>query len=410
MYKVRLYIKISVSLIAATALFYIAMRQGLSALEQRPTDEVSERLAIREAEKLAIGEHSYGIVEYTHYPNGPQYVLTLMMNAGIREPRALRSAPLVFSALSIAILGFCVSMVGASVVLSALGVAGVSALLSQPGVIQWMGALYGNSYSLALCFAGLGLCLLARGAGWAALVLGFFSGWMGYDFTFCFIGVVVVARLLVVDHSFDMRSVLKSVFLAGGVASLGVFAAIVTHLTQNALYFGSVKMAFNDLIGSAAARAGLPISSTLNPEYANFIRSAAIAQGKGQDGEYSRWSILADLWNSFMTPEWSNDQPVAVLFYVALALSGCIFLVGWARTRSLRFAAVPTLLTIGALALSIVFGVAWFVLMPQHARFHFHFIQRQLFVPILLAWICLWHFGNRLRSAMRDNNDRWYLL
>ena len=115
-------------------------------------------------------------------------------------------------------------------------------------------------------------------------------------------------------------------------------------------------------------------------------------------------------WNSFMTPEWSNDQPVAVLFYVALALSGCIFLVGWARTRSLRFAAVPTLLTIGALALSIVFGVAWFVLMPQHARFHFHFIQRQLFVPILLAWICLWHFGNRLRSAMRDNNDRWYLL
>lgn len=410
MSKLSRYTRICVSLIAAATLFVMATQAGTRALEQRPTDEESERLTIREAKKLANGEHSYGIVEYTHYPNGPQYVLTAMMKAGIEEPKALRQAPLMFSALCISLLAFCVSMTGASLALSVIGVMGVSTLLSQPGVAQWMGALYGNSYSLALCFAVLGLCLLPRGSSWAACTLGFLSGWMGYDFTFCFIGAAVVGRLLVVHPAYDVLKITKSVFRVGVFASLGVFVAIITHLLQNALYFGSVTAAFNDLIGSAAARAGLPVASTLNPGYANYIRSAALAQGKGADGEYSRWQVLADLWTSFTTTEWSRPEPAVQMVYAVLAINVCILLVGWVRTRSLRFALMPVVVALIGIVSGIVLGVMWFVLMPQHARFHFHFIQRQFFVPLLLVWVCVWHGGNRLRSAMRDNKERWYPL
>jgi hypothetical protein len=407
MSKFNRYMKIFLSTIAGVTLFVMAVQSGTGALERRPTDDESERLTIREAKKLANGEHSYGIVEYTHYPNGPQYVLALMVKGGIEDRMRLRAAPLVFSALGVARLGFCVCMTGASLILSALGIVGVASLLWQPGVIQWMGALYGNSYSLAICMAAAGVSLLPGGSSWPVFILGFLSGWMGYDFTFCFIGAVVVGRLLVVNRDEAAYTAIRSVFSASAFASMGVFVAIASHLAQNALYFGSAKAAFNDLIGSAAARAGLPIASALNPGYANYIRSAALAQGKGQDGEYSRWEVLADLWSSFISTEWTVREPAMEMFYGVLAVNACLVLVGLMWTKSWRFLKMPALVTALAILISVVSGVAWFLLMPQHARFHFHFIQRQFFVPALLVWLALWHMGNRLRSEIRGSKDQW---
>ncbi len=408
--KFSRYVRIFLSIVAGVVLFSMAFQLGTQALEKRPTDEESERLTIREARKLASGEHSYGIVEYTHYPNGPQYVLALMMKAGVEEARQLRSAPLIFSALCVAQLGFCVCMTGASLMLSALGVVGVAILLWQPGVVQWMGALYGNSYSLALCMAAVGVSLLPGGAGWAVFALGFASGWMGYDFTFCFIGSVVVGRLLVVGLHSGQRAAIRSVCRAGAFASMGVLVAIASHLVQNALYFGSAKAAFNDLIGSAAARAGLPIASTLNPGYANYIRSAALAQGKGEDGAYLRWDVLTELWSSFILPEWTVLPPALNLFYGVLVVDAFLLLVGLVSTKSWRFLKVPALVSALAILISVVSGVTWFLLMPQHARFHFHFIQRQFFVPALLVWLALWHMGNRLRNEIRGGKDQWSLF
>jgi hypothetical protein len=175
MSKFNRYMKIFLSTIAGVTLFVMAVQSGTGALERRPTDDESERLTIREAKKLANGEHSYGIVEYTHYPNGPQYVLALMVKGGIEDRMRLRAAPLVFSALGVALLGFCVCMTGASLILSALGIVGVASLLWQPGVIQWMGALYGNSYSLAICMAAAGVSLLPGGSSWPVFILGFLS-------------------------------------------------------------------------------------------------------------------------------------------------------------------------------------------------------------------------------------------
>jgi len=407
----RRYLRICLSAVVAVLFFEIFFAAGTRALEQRPTDTFSEDLALRETKKLVDGEHSYGIVEYTHYPNGPQYVLTLMTKGGVTEKRRLRGAPVVFSSLCFALLGFSVCMLGASALLSAFGVAGVAIVLWQPGVIQWMGALYGNAYSLAICIAGLGVCLLRKGSNWAVWMLGFLSGWMGYDFTFCFIGSVLVGRLLVgAMADSNLVSVAKSAARAALFASSGVLVAIVSHIIQNALFFGSVKAAFNDLIGSAAARAGLPIASTLNPEYAQFIRNAALGQGKGANGEYPRWDVLGDLWRSFVSPEWTNYEVLVMAFLAVLAVNLCLLVIGRIVTKSCRFAIEPVRIAILGSLVSAVFGCMWFVCMPEHARFHFHFIQRQFFVPVLLVWLVLWCQCNRLRSEMAENKQQWGLF
>jgi hypothetical protein len=95
------------------------------------------------------------------------------------------------------------------------------------------------------------------------------------------------------------------------------------------------------------------------------------------------------------------------MFYGVLAVNACLVLVGLMWTKSWRFLKMPALVTALAILISVVSGVAWFLLMPQHARFHFHFIQRQFFVPALLVWLALWHMGNRLRSEIRGSKDQW---
>jgi hypothetical protein len=47
-------------------------------------------------------------------------------------------------------------------------------------------------------------------------------------------------------------------------------------------------------------------------------------------------------------------------------------------------------------------GVTWILVMPQHARYHFFFLPRHFFVPLLVLWIALCSMIDRimmLRSA-----------
>jgi hypothetical protein len=180
--------------------------------------------------------------------------------------------------------------------------------------------------------------------------------------------------------------------------------AIGTHFIQNAIFFGSIKTAFNDLIGSAAARAGLPVASTLNPAYADFIRSAALGQGRGANGEYPRFSVLADLWESFVLPKWSNYEWLVGIMYAVVTVNVCLLIVGRVHFKSWKFGIRPTLFALLGVSVSVLSGVLWVVLMPEHARFHFHFIQRQLFVPVFLTWIVLWGLCNHSWREIRGSN------
>lgn len=384
--------------IAMLVVSCVAFGAGYSVLEHRPTDPVSEQLAVSEAKSISEGKHSYGIVRYTHYPNGPQYMLVPLMKMGIQQPTELRVMPLIFSSICLGILAFCLVSVASSFSLGALAVAGVLALLAQPGVVDWMGSLYGNSYSLALCFAAIGISVTKRPPAAILFLLSFISGWMGYDFTFCFLCSVILCRWLVhTDVSsfslYGVKLTLGDSVVIGG----GTMLAILTHLIQNALFFGSMKAAFDDLVGSAAARAGLDVASTLNPSYAQFIQSATQNHG----GEYPRNLLINDLFSSFSSKEWS-DMDTAYIAYGLVLLAMVILSVNYAFRKGISIkgllGTVATLVV--AVGVIIAAGLLWFFLMPQHARFHFHFIQRHFFVPFFLTWITLWFVSNHLRRGL----------
>jgi len=310
------------------------------------------------------------------------------------------------------VLSFFLVYTASSFVIGLIGVAGLASLLKQAGVVEWMGSLYGNGYSLGLCFAAIGIGLGSRPRRWVIFTLSFVSGWMGYDFLFCFLGCVALTRWLVhAEEQGLSRGAFRAVVSDILVSCLGVVSAIVAHIGQNALYFGSISAAFNDLIGSAAARAGLQVAEKLNPTYAAFIDHAAKIQGKGADGEYSRWLILRDLFESFLTPEWSNVD-LGLLAYGVIGGVFFFFLCLYLICRGTSLRSVLTEFCVMAIAFTIVIvsGLAWFVLMPQHARFHFHFIQRQFFVPLFLGWIVLWQTTSRLRREIGgdDRSLRWF--
>ena len=70
---------------------------GVSSAGTIDTDGFSERRFVADARMIAAGAHRFGIVEYTHYPNGPAYALAPAIKLGVRELDSLRIIPIIFS-------------------------------------------------------------------------------------------------------------------------------------------------------------------------------------------------------------------------------------------------------------------------------------------------------------------------
>ena len=68
------------------------------------TDRHSETQSVAEAVEMLKGNHSVGIVSYTHYPNGPTYIIYLFLKLGIFDLTLLRLIPLTISALAVGFL------------------------------------------------------------------------------------------------------------------------------------------------------------------------------------------------------------------------------------------------------------------------------------------------------------------
>lgn len=400
--------RVLISLTVSAAMFLLALTMGSRSLESRPTDPVSEQLALTEAASIARGAHSYGIVQYTHFPNGPQYVIALLMKAGIQQPKSFRIVPLVFSALCVALLTFAIYFSGTNTLLSTIGVSGIGLMIFQPSFLEWMGCLYGNSYLLALCISGFALGLTLRAPNWLLTIIGVVLGWIGYDFTFCFIGATMTGRLLAISNKDkSMIRTLTTMLLAGLATGTGVCLAIASHLIQNALHFKSFLIAWNDLMGSAATRAGSQIGATLNPAYDQMIQSAMLQQRNASNGTYPRQDLLRDIWMSFSKSEWSNWSLILDSFLALGVVIACIVARAIWRGGHCRQIARQVFICCIGIITAILFSNLWYILMPQHARFHFHFIQRHLFIAVLVSWLTLWHLGNSiLRWEKRETTKQ----
>ena len=189
----------------------------------------------------------------------------------------------------------------------------------------------------------------------------------------------------------------KSSMVDGFVTGLGTLAAIGAHFMQNVYYFGSYQAAINDLFGSAAARAGLEVAKELNLGYVNWLSSYS----KGKD--VTRMGLIADLTTEFFSDKWIHGSMIISLTVVlVLLLTGVVI---WKSIRGL----IPVKIiwhsgftALGALIMAIVAGTAWIVLMPQHARYHFFFIPRHFFAPLLIVWITVCSIIDRILARQRS--------
>lgn len=358
----------------------LAWSRGSALLEAIPTDPGSERQAVDDASLILQGQHKFGIVRYAHYPNGPSYLLLLPMRYGLTTDSSLRVVPLTFSALCFGVMALGIVRYFSNPLLMLVSLLLSASLLWQPGVVGWMGSLHQHSYALALCFAGFGLALIPGTPRWSLIALGFLNGWIGYDFTFAFVSAIITGRWLVhTRRRVGVRTVLYELAMDLAATCFGVGLAIMTHLIQNAFFFGSLRAAINDLIGSAAARAGMDIAKELNQPYVDFLSAA------GASTPYPRPALVSGITREFVLESWSDMSLLGWCLQVVVIASATMML--WAlvrKTGSLLSYLSLVLSVVVVTVLACVSGITWIMLMPDHARFHFHLLPRHFFVPVFL--------------------------
>lgn len=395
-------------LAALTCVFitYYSCVKGLAAREAYPTDGVSEQQTLADAKRVHEGNHRYGIAAYTHYPNGPSYMLLPSLALGTETTRDLRAVPVVFAAICFGIFSLGLVLHLSSVLFYPLSLLALYCLISQPGVVYWMGALHQQAYGLGLCFAGMGLALISATPNFAFALLGFIAGWMGYDMIPCFVFSLFTCRLLTYAREpLSSRRALISSTRDSLFLCAGVLFAVLTHLIQNALFFGSLSAAFKDLAGSAGARAGTELLATMNQGYWNNIQFAMRADPTLTD--LSRLELIKAHVEHFLMPQWTDLSSAGHSFSAV----GIALIVAFAATSTIRRPSRPSLERFVCLCALMIAGVllsatAWIMIMPNHARFHFHFLPRHFFVPAVTIWIMLYSWTDMAAARLfRTNRD-----
>lgn len=353
---------------------------GLRTLARIATDPYSERQAVQDAYLISQGQHSFGIVSYAHYPNGPSYILLPFIRLVSENYEKLRLIPLFLSALALGYFFWSCLLCAQSKDMQIWSFVLSLGFLSQPGFYAWQGALHEHSYAMSLT---IGLMALASrpksiSRGFYAL-FGFVAGWIGYDFVFIHLASFMAVRWTVYNR--DQTTPLSTHFFAtclDGVSFFsGFLGAVSLHLIQNCFYFQSVRLAISDLIGASYVRLGLDaeksrvdrITTPFTPFYYSlnliiqflfsFSRGGRLNASAGINGFTNLYTVLPIL------------------------LTGIVLFVSSLKNKLPS----PRSIKVGlmALAFTVCGCFLWAWVMPEHYFGHQYFIPRHLLVGVLLV-------------------------
>lgn len=384
------------SVALAVAFGLAAFVLGYAQLGHIETGTQSESTTLYEGRQMVDGHQRWGIVEYTHYPNGPHYAAAVMIRAGLSED-GMRIVPLGLAAFAFGILTLAWFGWAGTTGQRAFAIAAATVLLLQPAVLFWMGGIHQHSYAYTMVLLLVGTSVWASAkTTWVLFPLGFVAGWIGYDWLPGQAVTVLVIRWLVLTRNPGTRladaaavAMLDTLKFASGVA-----LAVLLHLGQLALYFDSYEVASRDLLGSAAARASVDGASALNPEYGRFIEQdtaaleraysgrpdLAMAFGEGFDfADPSPLRLSWVLYHIFFRPLWSHLGLLLLTTAVGLALT----IRHAARAPNARRTALVAVL---AAAFALSAPLYWVFLMPQHALSHLHMVPRHGLIPFTLLF------------------------
>lgn len=348
-------------------------------IEEVDTDSVSENQIYNDMIMLLDGKGAYGIISYSHFPNGSGYILLPFLFLFKLSKTQLRFLPVVLFALS---SFYFFKIISSKLKFRSdyllIGIFGYT--IFQPGIKNWIGSIYSYSYYFSLALVSFALILSGNRYKLSLLgLVGFLLGWLGYDFFFL-IFMALLALMIFEEETFKKR-VTPALSYA-----FGFLCAVLAHLVQNILFYNDWKIAFNDLIGAALVRMNIDLGAHLSPKYYNWINSLIVGK------EVNPYIAFSEVWQSWQTrfrwylPEWPMIVGFTLVLWCLISL----------RSNSIDLRQVYKL-TI-AIVIELAGLLLWFIIMPKHAFFHGHFLPRHFLLMVIVFYISIVQFSYSIRK------------
>lgn len=300
---------------------------------------------------------------YTHYPPGPEYMAWLGLSiVGVGHYYALRLLPILLSVLvGVFFLKTFFNFVGGGTKGFLFG----AMLILPPLYSNYMHGLHHQQYAFIMLQLQMALCLryFTGGRKWwmvpAFMGLGFWQGWMTFDFAF-------LATLFAVSFYLYLKKDHQTTFwqfVTVGLASgLPFTLAHVLHFYQVMTFFGSFDKAWSDLFGVAQHRANNASGNgyAANPKYTSEIGPFTVARDflyrVAGRGKYLSINLMNFIW----------------IITGLKFLKRVQFKKGWSFEFDVRVSDLVALFS------AIVVASLWSIVMKQHAHIH-GFIARHYY-------------------------------
>lgn len=301
---------------------------------------------------------------YTHYPPGPEYLLTVaMMLTGSAAVSLWRLLPLTIGLFATLFLGFAVrrriGRLG--------GWIAMAACLAVPSFYDAQTYLHYDGYAQALLLVEIAAILCGGTPAFVFAVLGFLQGWLSFDYAFLVVLTPPAVELCLTR--LGTGDGYRSAFLRAFLVGFGFCAAHGLHFLQVCLHLGSLSAGLGDILGAAAHRSGaLQIHGVV--EYLLTVNAVVASYLIGTE------------------PLRLSGDDMTLFRFAGLSLGP------WCLLVTATIACLPSLrprlkdwLLVSAAGMAV--SCFWYVTMVNHAIVHHHFLYRHMFFGFFIGVLFL---------------------
>ena len=327
---------------------------------------------------------------YTHYPPGPEYILYVAMRVlGTHPISLLRGVPLTITWLAAVFFGFSLrrrfGTTAAAIAMLACAV--LPAFSDSDSLLHYEG------YAFALLLVEIGLALGRNAMVLPFGLLGFFQGWLSFDYVFLVTLVPGAIELAMPRLDPDHTARKRLAFSRCAAAGAGFVLAHVMHLCQVCAFYGSLPLAVRDLSDAAAYRTGeigplLRIVLTclvlrhylIGPNPISMLLGDLDTHGLRTLRGFRFGGLTLGIWWLLLTH---------------------VFIAAWLRQGRERPAGRRRIDNdwLAVTLCGVVPSCLWYIAMPAHAFIHEHLLYRHLFFCFFLGiMFCAIQLANVLHA------------
>jgi hypothetical protein len=326
---------------------------------------------------------------YTHYPPGPEYLLYASMKLlGTQPVSRLRAVPIVMGWLATIYLGL--RLRGRFGVRTALIV--MVSCLALPISYDAFTEVHLIGYGFPLLLTEIGVCFGWNRLVWPFLALGFFQGWLSFDYAFLVILTPLAMELALPRLQTGIRARLRLACWRVLAAAAGFALAHALHFLQVWAFFGTFQAALHDMRAMAVNRSSDGIQPGMLPNLLETVRILYLYWIGG-----IAWPVTLIV--PFRDPQVASlltNQQVLRFFGISLGvwwivLSACFLALSRISPRPSRYSGRFLTDWLTVTICGFIVCSLWVTVMKNHGLAHQHLLFRHLFPAFLLMVIFIAH-------------------